>query len=40
MLKEEYGKAAMKKMQVYKWHICFCDGHTTAGLFCMTTPEH
>jgi hypothetical protein len=26
MPEEINGKMAMKKMQVYKWHKCFCDG--------------
>jgi hypothetical protein len=26
LLEEVYGKAAIKKMQVYKWYKCFWDG--------------
>jgi hypothetical protein len=26
MLEEAYDKMAMKKMQVYEWYECFCDG--------------
>jgi hypothetical protein len=40
MPEEAYGKAEMKKMQVYEWHKRFHNRHKTAGFFCMTMHLH
>jgi hypothetical protein len=31
MLKETYGKVAMKKTQVYEWHKRFLHGHASVN---------
>jgi hypothetical protein len=40
MPEEAYGKAAMKKMQIYEWHKRFHNGHRTASFFYMTMHPH
>jgi hypothetical protein len=37
MLKEAYGKAAVKKTQAYRFQTRFPYGHETAGFFCTKT---